>query len=326
MKMKKTILFIGIYLGVFVQANAQDPLFSQFFNSSMTLNPSMLGNDMSKEYKASFITRNKWWGGNIKPFTTNAISIEKQITTNKNYFNLMYLGVQMLNDRSGDGVLTNSYFGVTLDDKIKLTENDYISTALSLVYANRLVDLNAATFQTQFGSFGFIPSSTNYDPISMVSNKYLDMNAGVSIDHHGSDKLDYQFGLGLFHINKPNQSFFKDDKYKLSMRTVLHGTVNYKANVNDSYTFGSNFQNFGGENVFTLGCNYTRKIDQINSLYFTMGIWDRFNESVYPYLAIKYNALHFGLSYDIASSELRSRFVSTNSVEATLTWDIGKPN
>lgn len=322
--MIKYIIFIGLSLAVFVDANAQDPVFSQFFHSAMTLNPALVGNDMNKEYKASFITRNKWWGGNIKPFSTNAFSLEKQVRTNDNNSNFVFLGLQMLNERSGDGVLTNSYFGATINDKLKLTENDFLSTALSFVYANRLVDLNAATFQTQFGSFGFIPSSSNYDPISLVSNKYLDLNAGLSLEHSANDKFKYQFGFGLFHINRPNQSFFKDDKYKLSLRSVLHATVNYKINSNNFLMLGSNFQSFGGENVYTIGGNYTTKLDQLNEIFITAGLWDRFNHSIYPYVAIKYNSLNFGLSYDLASPEVRARFISANSVEATLTWDIGK--
>lgn len=57
-----------------------------------------------------------------------------------------------------------------------------------------------------------------------------------------------------------------------------------------------------------------------------MGLWTRLNESIYPYLAIKYQTLNLGISYDVASSNLRSRFTSSNNVDATLTWDFGKSN
>lgn len=305
---------------------AQDPFFSHFFKAPMTINPALLGNDMDKDFKVSLITRNKWWGENSKPFTTNALSVEKQVTTNTNYFNLMYIGVQMLNERSGDGVLTNSYFGATLNDKIKITEKDFISSALSFSYANRLVDINAATFQSQFGSFGFMPTAVNYDPISLVSNKYFDMNAGLSLDHFVNNNLNYQFGFAMFHVNKPSQSGVNKDGYRLDMRTVVNGSLNYTFNNLSSLYIGTNVQKQGVDQIFTIGGNYMHQFSNQNNLKLTLGLWNRVNEALYPYIGLKYNDLNIGLSYDIPTKEIRSRVSSASSIEANLTWDFGKQN
>lgn len=323
--MKKYIFILAALLSQ-VNLRAQDPVFSQYFASPMTFNPALLGNDMRKEYKVSLLTRQKWWGENAKPFTTNAISIQKQITSDINYFNLMYVGLQMLNERSADGVLTNSYFGATLNDKIKISENDFLSTALSFSYANRMVDLSVATFQSQFGSFGFMPNSVNYDPISLVSNKYFDLNAGVSFDHQGSNQIDYQLGIGLFHVNKPGQSVLNNDAYKLDMRSVLHGSLVYRFENKDFAQFSTNLQAQGQDRIFTLGGHYTRELDEVKNIYVTVGVWNRWNEALYPYVGVKFNDISLGFSYDVPPADIRNRFGSTNSMEATFTWDIGKSN
>jgi type IX secretion system PorP/SprF family membrane protein len=321
--MKKYIIILVALLSQ-VHLLAQDPVFSQYFISPMTYNPALLGNDMRKDYKVGLLIRQKWWGENARPFTTNAISVEKQLTSNINYFNLMYVGLNMLNERSADGVLTNSYFGATLNDKIKIAEHDFLSTALSITYANRLVDLSAATFQSQFGSFGFMPTAVNYDPISLVSNKYFDLNAGLSFDHQGASKLDYQFGVGLFHVNKPGQSVLNNENYKLAMRSVIHGNLIYNFNNKDKAQFGTNLQTQGQDNIFTFGGAYTRVLDAPKNINITVGLWDRWNEAIYPYIGVQYNDIHLGLSYDIPPADIRNRLGSVNSLEASLTWDIGK--
>jgi type IX secretion system PorP/SprF family membrane protein len=321
--MKKYIIVLAVLFSQ-VKLLAQDPNFSQYFASPMNFNPALLGNDMHKEYKINLLTRQKWWGENAKPFVTNAISVQKQITATTSQSNLMYVGVQMLNERSSDGVLTNSYFGTAINDKIKLAEYDFLSTSLSFAYSNRMVDLSVATFQTQFGSFGFVPSSVNYDPISLVSKKYFDLNAGVSFDHQGKDQLDYQFGLGLFHVNRPGQSVLNNDNYKLNIRTVLHGSLSYKLKNKDIVYAGINMQAQGQDRIFTIGGNYTRKFDELKNIYLTVGLWDRWGEAFYPYFGLKYNDIGIGISYDVPPTELRSRIGATNSMEATISWDLGK--
>ena len=76
--MKKYIIILVLSLFISELAISQDPYFSQYFASPMTLNPSLIGSDLKKESRLQMITRNQWWGGNSKPYTTNMVSLEKR--------------------------------------------------------------------------------------------------------------------------------------------------------------------------------------------------------------------------------------------------------
>ena len=71
------ILVLSLFISEL--AISQDPYFSQYFASPMTLNPSLIGSDLKKESRLQMVTRNQWWGGNSKPYTTNMVSLEKRL-------------------------------------------------------------------------------------------------------------------------------------------------------------------------------------------------------------------------------------------------------
>ena len=63
-------------------AQAQDPHFSQYFASPMTLNPSLIGKDVA-DWRAAINFRTQWWGSGISPYTTTTISLEKRLAPAK---------------------------------------------------------------------------------------------------------------------------------------------------------------------------------------------------------------------------------------------------
>ena len=324
--MKKYILLIGLaYFKVFI-ASGQDPFFSQFFVSPMTINPALIGNDLVKSTRVQSNARNQWWGGTSLPYSTKTIQIERRLNSRNSENNEIVLGLMFLNERSNGGILSNTFFSGAVNVKKKLDEkgNSIISGALSCSYNNRMIDLSNATFQSQFGSFGFIRTASNYDPISTfnLNSKYIDFNAGLNYEKK-SQKFDFNIGGTLFHVGKPDEGFAPNGKYPIDFRKVITSSIKYRSEKNKEVEFLANFQNQNKSSLLTYGTTYSLIFDEIKGSKLTYGLFHRVNESIYPYVGIKYNGMNLGFSHDIITGSAKTSFNTVQSFELSLGYVFG---
>src|SRR5436190_18049457 len=109
--MKKPLLTLLFLTSIVSVSLAQDPNFSQFFASPLTLNPAMTGK-FDGEFRVAGNYRNQWPSIN-NAYTTATVSFDMDIMKNKVPINDQFgIGVLGLTDRAGDGVLTNNYLGL----------------------------------------------------------------------------------------------------------------------------------------------------------------------------------------------------------------------
>src|SRR5665647_1820207 len=89
-------------------ASAQDPHFSQFFASPLTLNPALTGKfDGTLRVAGNY--RNQWPAFN-NVYTTSTLSVDFPILKSRlPDYDTWGIGILALTDRAGGGVLTNNY-------------------------------------------------------------------------------------------------------------------------------------------------------------------------------------------------------------------------
>lgn len=320
----KKLYIITTFILLSNWAMSQDPFFSQYSASPMTLNPALVGSNMQGLNRASFITRNQWWGGGSQPYITNTISFERNLSSKQsNPSNQLALGLMMLNERSNGGVLSNNYFAAALSDQVRLSEHGVLKAAISGTYSNRMLNLASATFQTQFGSFGFMSTASNYDPISATNSSFVELNTGLAFEHTTTD-FDYEIGGAIFHASRPKQGVFNNTKYDMDPRGVGHASLKWRPNANGEFLLSGNVQVQAKKQLVTIGGAYTVNLHDEADHKLTVGVWDRVDESIYPYVALQVKTMKFGLSYDVVSTKVKSSFNSVSSVEASIVWDFGK--
>jgi len=305
-------------------ALAQDPFFSQYSVSPMTLNPALVGSHMQAENKFSFISRNQWWGSGAQSYLTNSMGYEGHILSNlTNKYNRLSLGLMMLNENSNGGILSNNYFSAALSNQTQLTEKIILKMAISGTYSNRMLNLSNSTFQSQFGSFGFINTASNYDPVAATSPSYIEMNTGLALAYT-STTIDYEFGAAIFHASKPKLGFYDNTKYEIDPRGVAHGSLTIRPNKNGAFTFSGNWQVQAKKQLYTIGGEYTFNVGDSANHQLSIGIWNRINESIYPFASLRVNSFVIGLSYDVITAKNKTSFSSLNSSEASIAWEFGK--
>ena len=105
--MKK--IFLSLLLAsIIFSVKAQDPAFSQFFASPLTLNPALTGK-FNGDVRVAGNYRDQWPIDNA--FITSTASVDMPILKNRlPENNTLGIGIMGMTDRTADGILTSNYF------------------------------------------------------------------------------------------------------------------------------------------------------------------------------------------------------------------------
>ena len=105
-------------------AKAQDPHFSQFFSSPLTLNPALTGKfDGTLRVAGNY--RNQWPAFN-NVYTTSTLSVDFAILKKRlPDFDTWGVGILALTDQAGGGILKNNYIGLSTSYHKALDEDGF---------------------------------------------------------------------------------------------------------------------------------------------------------------------------------------------------------
>src|SRR6476660_3593682 len=135
--MRKLLFCFSLICCVF-SLKAQDPNFSQFFASPLTLNPALTGK-FDGVFRIAGNYRNQWPSIN-NAFTTFTTSIDASVLRNRiPEFDQMGVGVMAFKDQSGNGVLQNTFLAASTAYHKALDENGYHQLGLGFqgTYVNK---------------------------------------------------------------------------------------------------------------------------------------------------------------------------------------------
>jgi len=139
-----------------LSSRAQDPNFSQFFVSPLTLNPALTGK-FDGVVRVAGNYRNQWPSIN-NAFTTYTVSVDGGILKNRiPEFDQFGVGVLAFKDQSGNGVLQNTFMGLSTAYHKSLDENGSSQIGLGFqgTYVNKRLDITKVKFEDQLTANGF---------------------------------------------------------------------------------------------------------------------------------------------------------------------------
>jgi type IX secretion system PorP/SprF family membrane protein len=325
MKMIKSIVFAcALLLTVIVKA--QDPHFSQFFASPLTLNPAFTGK-FDGSWRLAANHRDQW-PSIPKAYVTTSASIDFPILKKRIPENDVFgIGVSGLTDASANGILKLNYGSVSLSYHKSLNENGTttIGAGFQGTYSSLTLDQSKLTFEDELGQNGFAIGTTS-DKLSNGSNQsYFDMNAGLLFSGSTNGANNFYLGASMYHINRPKVSF-KDKNWNLSGRITVHAGGSLP--VSDVVTLHTSLihqiQNKASETTVgaAIGANFNQDPTNPSTIY--LGSWFRFNDAIIPYVGIEFGGLRIGASYDINISNLKAATASRGGSEISIIF-IKKP-
>jgi type IX secretion system PorP/SprF family membrane protein len=319
--MKKLLLTLTICVTLASASVAQDPNFSQFFASPITLNPALTGK-FDGVYRFAANYRNQWPTIN-NAYTTATASFDMGILKDRiPDYDQFGIGIMGFTDRAGQGgILTNNYLGLSLAYHKALDENGYhqIGAGFQGTYVNKRLDVSSLKFQDQLTPLGFTGVTSEVFDQRQVNLSYFDLNAGFIYNGTSNGYNNYYVGASMYHINRPKESFQGGD-FVLNPRVTIQaggkipvGTYNY-LHVAGNHSVQAKAHNTMIGGAFSLNVNN----DDENPTNVYLGSWYRFNDALIPYLGLEFGEWRLGASYDVNTSSLKAASNSRGGVEISV--------
>jgi type IX secretion system PorP/SprF family membrane protein len=285
---------------------AQDPHFSQFFSSPLTLNPAMTGL-FDGQFRVTGNYRNQWPTIN-NAFRTGTISfdmglLEKRLPQNDR----LGVGIMALNDRHVNGILNNSHIGVSAAYHKSLDENGFhrLTVGFQGTFTTKRLDVTQADFEDELTALGFTGVTQEVFGNNRVNVGYFDLQTGLLYSGSTNGSNNFYAGASIYHVNRPNESFLGGN-FVLEQRLTLHGGGYFPVGQNKTIHTSLIHQRQAGATETVLGgaLSVNASQDEYFPLEVFAGAWFRLRDAVIPYVGVEFSGIRIGYSYDINVSSL----------------------
>ena len=311
---------------------AQDIHLSQFYNQDHLLNPAKIG-DYDGDYRFSANYRNQWRQLNKQPISTYLIAFDHIFFYKKHQFSA---GLMVTSDRfQGEetsyitGIpftynVNSNKFLVSLAHSFSYKKNSFragIQTGMVMSSS----DPSTQTFPNQwdYQSGDFNSKTSNLEGQLKPSQNYFDLNIGGSWTKKLL-KCTPKIGFSVNHINRPKDSYFKNDKERLRARKVFFTEVFIPLSLKYSLQPKLLMMWTAKANDLLIGTNFqiqtSNKIIPLYyvGLHYRHGV-SRVFDAIIPTVGFYYKKYAIGLSYDVNLSALST---GTNSRKGTLEFSL----
>lgn len=301
---------------------AQDPSFSQFFSSPLNINPALTAN-INADWRMISNLRDQWIGP-AAPYVTGSISYDRKILQNKmpgvEEGNVMGIGGMFMMDRAMGGVAKSIWASLDLSYQIKLTNGDVkhkLAAGFGAIYGRRHVDFQRLDWEEQFTGYGFNVNLPTGESALSNMKPYISASTGLTYSIT-SEKSNVDFGVAVFHFNKPKQTFLENENQILAMRKVAH--ANYETFFTDQMVLNINgiYQFQDEAKYFSVGGAVGYYLQDEHGSMLNLGVWYWSKNAIVPYVGLTYGDMQFGVSYDLTVSKLNQATRKPNTFEVSI--------
>jgi len=304
----RKFFFTFLVLTATLFGKAQDPNFSQFFVSPLTLNPALTGK-FDGNYRLGLNFRNQWPSIN-NAFKTYTASFDASIL--KNHipdYDQFGIGVLALTDKSGNGVLQHNYVGLSTAYHKALDESGFHQIGLGFqgVYVSKRLDVNSLKFEDMLRSDGFTGLTQEDFTNFHLNLSYFDLNAGFFYNGTTDGANNFYLGGSMYHINRHEETFTDTGHYYMASRLTLQGGGMVPLGDYNAFHFSAMHSRQANAVNTVIGGAYMLNInpDEWSPTNLYLGTWFRFGDAVIPYVGLEFGEFRVGASYDVNVSGLK---------------------
>jgi len=286
--------------------SAQDPKFSQYFASPLTLNPAYTG-FFDGEYRIALNTRRQW--GNLgDAYNTYSISGDVKLVADENFTNYVFsIGLSGLFDESFNKALRTQYISASFSyyQYLDVEHKFKFGLAPQVSYASRYLDYNKLTFASQYTSDGvFNPALPNHLDLNNDRASYFDVNIGANFS--GTfDRLSVVAGFAQYHLARPKQSLLSNSFEVVAPRSSVNVGALYQVNKFTDLNFTGVYNAQKKNNDILFGAVLGLKPNNEAKFKFNLGMWYKVNQSsFYPYLGINIGDFSAGINYTLYGNKV----------------------
>ncbi|MEQ8518277.1 MAG: PorP/SprF family type IX secretion system membrane protein [Cytophagales bacterium] len=328
--MRKLLLLIITFCVLNLVSKAQDATFSQYYASSVFLNPALVGNYESLTFNSSFRSQ---WQSIVEPYTTSQISLIAPLKGGRYHkTKIGGIGATVFNDVAGNGnfkttgIMGSFAYNKSLDRKnLKV-----LSFGGQVGLIQKQVDFSNLEWGSQYNPFVGFDGTVNPNEVGF-DNQIMYPNVNLGFMFYYNPTQTYLFtgmssysGVVVSNVIQPNESFIKDTKSALPLLIKYHGgfevhmssKVDISPNILVQYQ-DRNYQINGGLYVtyrlFNTPLGVLAKTDLV------FGGWYRYGDAAILSIGLDNRYYTIGFSYDYNTSQLSTLATGTGAYEITLT-------
>ena len=331
--MKKLII---LFLTLSNLSFGQDIHFSQYQENPLLVNPANAG--LNKDLRAIINYRNQWKSVGA-PFQTMAMSFDMITSKDPSKFAAIGVGVNLFNDKAGDGNLSLTQGNLTVSSVLRLDNNNKLSIGIQGGFGQRSLDYSSLRWGNQY-SGSYNSSISSNETFFETSYSFMDAGAGIAWAYRegscymtANNGVKANVGISYFHFAFPRATFSAENNEKLNSRMTFHANMEL-GKPNTDLTFIPsvliNLQNKQLEAIIGSDFRYllqegSKHTGFVQESAITLGAHYRYTDALIAKLMFEYANYSIGFSYDINVSKLSSASKSRAGFELALKFVTPSP-
>lgn len=345
--MKKQDCYIPILIAIILvlirpPTIAQDIHYSQFWNAPLELNPALAG--ISGADMRFFGAYKNQWANVPVGYTTFSAAFDRKWKKFNNANEQFGFGFLFHQDQAGDSQWALSNASGMFSYTRKMMRGIYTSVGGQLGVGQRSFEVQQLTFDNQYNGEFFDPRELTGESFMNTKKIFFDSHVGLNIrlqkdqlkpkrsiadfDERIDTRTKLDIGIGIHHLNRPNESFYSDSEVSIPMRFDIYGLgvlkVTEKIDIlgNGLFRKQAQFKELLLGSALRVHLNHKRT----KELSIDLGINIRLGDAAIPYLGVAYrNQWQMGLVYDINTSAFKTATNTNGGPELTITYLLTTP-
>jgi len=314
MYIKNAIRLFLMFFSLSYSSMGQDAVFSQYYSSSLYLNPALAAAEPTTTFSVNSRVQ---WKSVVTPYTTNQASLIVPIYRSSNKeANIGGIGVSVFQNKAGEIGLTATGVNLNAAFIIPFNEKNHLLTGVQVGFMQKTIDFSKGQWGAQFDPINGFNSSIPSGEYNFVSSHlYPDVSFGAV--YYNNPRRDireqgksFYLGYSAYHFNRPNESVIASQSSALPVLNKFIAGGEYS--INESWNISPNvlvaFQNTSTQINLGLYGTYSFGSADANGMIpskLIAGAWYRIKDSYIGSIGIGSKFYTIGFSYDMNSSTLR---------------------
>jgi type IX secretion system PorP/SprF family membrane protein len=326
------VILMGCFLNL-TRLKAQDPQFSQFYNSPLTLNPSLTGAyNGSIRVLANY--RDQWHSISASaPYKTFAFSYEMGLAKKTEKTGFLAAGISVLSDKAGDAQLSQNQVNLSLAYHVQISGYHTLSGGIMGGIAQRSINITNLQWDNQYDGNNYDPTLSSGETESPRNKLYSDFGAGLQWTYTkgemystANNQFNMNAGFAFFHVSKPNVSLYSDSKDNLPVKMAIHSNmlIGFKNTIvslipSFEYILQGPLKNIDAGALLRIRLiDASKYTGFIKGAAVSVGGTCRIGDAVIPQIQMEFANYAIGLSYDVNTSGLKSASSGREGFEISL--------
>lgn len=320
--MMKYSLFI-IFQFYIIVLLGQDIHFSMSHLTPINLNPGETGN-YNADYRIHLNHRTQWRSITV-PYVTFSASFE-------NNFNQLSIpgklssGLIFNTDKAGDGNFGTNQIGLAASYLIPFNDSSWnVRLGLMGMWNQNSIDYSKLYFDNQYNGYMYDPSILPAENFPKNQMHYFDFHAGIWIQRWINSNIPLNFGLSVYHINKPPKTFYEVVDVKLDRKITLYLNSSIRISKQTHLLPSVYWYNQRMLNEILCGGYFFKETQDLAFKGFYLGGWFRLGDAAILSAGVDYQSFHIGISYDFNLSPLVAASNGRGGLEIAIRYLFSKP-